>query len=255
MGVSYPTKLTLAFRSGDKCALCNIQLTPASDHGGPVNVGEAAHIAGEHDGKGKKQRSARYDEKMTDEERNSFSNLIYLCGTCHTKIDAIPQGELDYPTDLLLQIKSEHQKKVQQAMLEAFAEVGFAELEEATRWVMALTPQTVSQDYSLLRLEDKICKNNLTNESQVVIAMGLGVASEVSRYIESVAQIDPDFPERLTAGFLEEYHRLRKEGFTGDERFDHMCRFAQRGFDSQAKRSAGQAVLIYLFESCEVFEK
>jgi ferredoxin len=255
MGVSYPTKIILAFRSGDKCALCNVQLTPDSDHGGPVNVGEAAHIAGEHDGKGKAQRSARYDEKMTDEARNNYFNIIYLCGTCHTKIDAIPQGELDYPTERLLLIKSEHEKKRRQAMLDAFADVGFPELEEATQWTMCIKPQAVSQDYSLLRLEDKISKNDLAHESKAVIAMGLGVASEVSRYIENVAQTDSDFPERLTAGFLEEYYRLRKERFTGDELFDLMCRFSQRGFDRQAKRSAGLAILIYLFESCEVFEK
>jgi len=34
-----------------------------------------------------------------------------------------------------------------------------------------------------------------------------------------------------------------------------MCRFAQHGFERQAKRSAGIAVLVYLFEACEVFEK
>lgn len=255
MAVTYPPKLILAFRSGDKCALCNAQLTEGSAHGAPINVGEAAHIAGEHDGKGKSQSSARYDSKMTDEERNSYNNLIYLCGVCHTKIDAIPQGELDYPVAHLLQIKLEHEKKVRNAMVEAFADVGFAELEEATQWVTSIKPQDVTQDYSLLKLEDKIAKNDLSLESKAVIAMGLGVASEVSRYIKSVAQIDPDFPERLTAGFLMEYYRLRKDGITGDELFEHMCLFAQRGFSRQAKRSAGLAVLIHLFEACEVFKK
>ena len=38
----YPTKLLLAFRGGDMCAVCNAQLTPDSGHGGAVNVGEAA---------------------------------------------------------------------------------------------------------------------------------------------------------------------------------------------------------------------
>jgi len=135
VSATYPTKLLLAFRSGDRCALpdCGIPLTPDSKADGPVNVGEAAHIAGEQDGKGKRPKSARYDLNMTDGERDHYSNLIYLCGTCHTKIDVFPQGEKDYPTDRLLQIKAEHEQKVREAMAEAFAAVGFPELEEATQ--------------------------------------------------------------------------------------------------------------------------
>jgi hypothetical protein len=34
-----------------------------------------------------------------------------------------------------------------------------------------------------------------------------------------------------------------------------MCGFSQRGLKSQGDRTAGLAVLIYLFEICDVFEK
>lgn len=134
MGASYPTKLLLAYRSGDVCALpaCRCRLTPNSTSGGPTNVGEAAHIEGEHDGKGTTKKSARFNPDMSDKERNHFSNLIYLCGVCHTKIDTIPQGEIDYPVEKLKKIKLDHESKVREAILEAFANVGFAELQEAT---------------------------------------------------------------------------------------------------------------------------
>jgi hypothetical protein len=256
MSANYPTKLLLAYRSGDRCALgCGRGLTPNSKSGDPINVGEAAHIAGEHDGKSTRPRSARYDPRMTDDQRNHYSNLIYLCGICHTIIDAMPQGEIDYPVERLLAIKAEHEAKVRQAIVDAFADVGFPELQEATRWAAAIQPSVVTTDYWLLKLADKIKKNDLDNDTRGVIAMGLGVASEVSHYIESVAQTDPEFPERLKAGFLEEYWRLKKEGISGGDLFELMCRFSQQGFQRQAQRSAGLAVLIYLFESCEVFEK
>ncbi len=257
MSASYSTKLLLAYRSGDICAMpgCGSRLTPDSESGDPINIGQAAHIAGEHDGKGKSKRSARYDSNMTDEERNSYNNLIYLCASCHTTIDAIPQGENDYPVERLHAIKKEHEAKVRQAMLDAFAEVGFPELQEATQWATKISPSTVTREFSLLKLEDKIKKNELDGDARGVIAMGLGVAREVSQYIESVAQTDVEFPERLKAGFLEEYWRLKKEGVSGSELFEFMCRFAQQGFQRQAQRSAGLAVLIYLFEMCEVFEK
>lgn len=255
MSASYPTKLLLAFRSGDQCALCRKQLTIDSAKGGPYSVGEAAHIAGENDGKGKAKLSARYDPAMTDEERDHYDNLIYLCGRCHTSIDVIPQGEHDYPVEKLHRIKFDHVKTVRQAMLDAFAEVGFPELQEATHWASAVQPSSVTGDYSLLKVEDKIKKNDLEDDARGIIAMGLGVASEVARYIESVAQIDVEFPERLKAGFLEKYWRLKKEGVRGGDLFEMMCQFAQQGFQRQAQRSAGLAVLIHLFEACEVFEK
>lgn len=62
-------------------------------------------------------------------------------------------------------------------------------------------------------------------------------------------------PERLKAGFLEKYWRLKREGVRGGDLFEMMCQFAQQGFQRQAQRSAGLAVLIHLFEACEVFEK
>jgi len=257
MSVSYPSKLLLAYRSGDRCALpdCGKELSPDSKHGDPINVGEAAHIAGEHDGKGKANKSARYDPRMSDEERNHYNNLIYLCGTCHTTIDAIPQGEKDYPAARLQKIKAEHEQKVREAVTEAFSGIGFPELEEATQWIMQINSQQATEDFSLIPPEDKLKKNELGIGSRTIVTMGLSVSREVRAFVESVAQTDPDFPERLKAGFLEEYYRLKREAHVGDDLFDLMCRFAQRGFKEQAKQSAGLAVLVYLFEACEVFER
>lgn len=257
MTVGYPTKVKLALRSGDRCALpnCGQRLTSDSEGNSPVLLGEAAHIAGEHAGNEKRTASARYDPGMSDDERNACANLIYACPTCHTKIDAIPQGEQEYPVTRLLQLKNEHERRVHEAIAEGFAEVGFVELEQVTHWATALQPKEPTRDYSLLRVQDKIEKNQLTSESRSVIVMGLSVANEVGDYIASVAQTDQDFPERLTAGFLAEYFKLVNQGLSGDALFDLMCRFSQRGFERQAQRSAGLAVLIHLFESCDVFEK
>lgn len=248
MSVSYPTKLLLAFRSGDRCALsgCGKTLTVDGKQSNPVVTGEAAHIAGEKVG------AARYDLLMTDVQRDHYNNLIYLCGDCHTRID---KQEADFSVRYLHDIKAEHEKKVREAMTEAFANIGFPELEEATQWILQVQPSQSTHDFSLIPPEDKLRKNDLGNGSRVVITMGLSVAREVRAYVESVSQTNSDFPERLKAGFLEEYYRLKREGNSGDDLFDLMCRFAQQGFVDQAKRSAGLAVLIYLFEACEVFDK
>ena len=113
MSASYPTKLILAFRSGDLCALsgCGRKLTVDGSGGGTASTGEAAHIAGE------KPDAARYLKSMTDAERNDFANLIYLCGDCHTKIDKLQN---DWPTPKLLNIKAEHEAKIGRAIEDAF---------------------------------------------------------------------------------------------------------------------------------------
>jgi hypothetical protein len=248
MSVPYPTKLLLAFRSGDRCAFpaCGKRLTVDGAQSNPVVTGEAAHIAGE------KYRAARYDASMTDEQRDHYNNLIFLCGDHHTQVD---KREAEFPVQHLHSFKVAHEKKVHEAMTEAFVNVGFPELEEATQWIMQVTPSQSGNTFSLIPPEDKLKKNELGNGSRTIITMGLSVARQVRSYVESVSQIDSDFPGRLKVGFLTEYYRLKREGHSGDTLFDLMCRFAQRGFGEQANRSAGLAVLVYLFETCEVFEK
>ena len=257
MTVPYPTKILVAFRSGDKCALpdCVKQLSQESKDGSPYNIGVVAHIAGEGVGGKRGQPSARYDPDMSDEERNSFNNLIYLCRNCHEKIDSIPEGEKDYPIERLQDIKMKHEKMVHKAVTEAFTEVGFPELEEATQWITQIIPQQSHKDFNVIPPADKLKKNKLEDSSRNIIMMGLSVSKQVRAYIESVTQSDPSFPERLKSGFLEQYHRLKRQGHSGDELFISMCNFAQKGFTEETKRAAGKAVLVYLFETCEVFEK
>jgi hypothetical protein len=249
MSASYPTKLLLAFRSGDRCAFpgCPRQLTVDAPAGGePVVLGEAAHIAGEQ------ANAARFDASMTAEQRNHYSNLIYLCGDHHTQID---KQHPHFPADALHRIKAEHEAKVREGLNAAFAQIGFPELQLATAWVNRYQPDADSADLSLLAPEDKIRRNDLTNGSRVTITMGLSVARLVGDFVQNEALIDPDYPERLKAGFLEDYFRLRRAGHRADVLFDLMCEFSQRGLKGQSQRSAGLAVLVYLFEKCDVFEK
>lgn len=249
MSATYPTKLLLAFRSGNRCAFpnCPNQLTvDALTQDNSVVIGEAAHIAGEN------STAARYDSAMNEAARNRYDNLIYLCANHHTQID---KQEAHFTVNALIQFKVNHETKVREGMNFAFAQIGFPELQMATEWVNHFQPGEESQDFSLLSPGEKILKNDLKNGSRITITMGLSVAKLVGDFVQHEAQIDSDYPERLKAGFLEEYFRLRREGHRGDDLFDLMCNFAQRGLNVQSKRSAGLAVLVYLFEKCDVFEK
>jgi hypothetical protein len=139
-------------------------------------------------------------------------------------------------------------------MEEAFAEVAFPELQAAVSWVTKQAPAAYGS-FDLTPPDEKIKKNALSNECRHIIAAGLMSHATVREYVEAEAQLDPDFPERLKAGFLEAYYARRKEGHKGDELFELMCAFSQQGLRRQADKTAGIAVLIYLFEICDVFEK
>jgi hypothetical protein len=247
MGASYPTRIILAFRSGGICAFpkCCKHLTYEAKVGDDTYVGEAAHIRGEKPG------AARYDSSMTDEERDNVRNLIYLCTDHHTIIDKV---EADWPAPALHGLKESHEKQVRLAMEEAFADVAFPELQNAVSWVAKQAPAG-DGSFDLIPPDEKIKKNDLSNGARHIIAAGLTSRATVAAYVEAEAQLDSDFPERLKAGFLEQYYALRKKGHNGDELFELMCDFAQQGMRRQADRTAGIAVLIYLFEICDVFEK
>jgi hypothetical protein len=248
MSATYPNKLIVAFRSGDHCALpgCSRKLTVDGPEGGSASTGEAAHIAGE------KPDAARYVDTMTDAERNDVANLIYLCGDCHTKIDKL---ENDWPIPELMTIKSEHEAKVAAALEEAFTEVNFPELEKAMAWLRDVDPAKEIIDFALLTPEHKIKKNNLSNGTRNIITSGLASQKVVSEFIESETRDDAAYPDRLKSGFLSEYYRLRARGIHSNQLFELMCVFAQRSARNQAERTAGIAVLVYLFEICDVFEK
>ena len=247
MGASYPTRIMLAFRSGGICAFpkCGKHLTYQAKVGDDTYIGEAAHIRGEKPG------AARYDSAMTDEERDSVRNLIYVCTDHHTIIDKV---EADWPVSALQALKEAHEKQVRQAMEEAFADVAFPELQNAVSWVTKQTPAG-NGSFDIIPPDEKIKKNHLSNGARHIIAAGLTSRSTVAAYVEAEARLDSDFPERLRAGFLEQYYALRKQGYKGDDLFELMCDFAQQGMRSQADKTAGVAVLIYLFEICDVFEK
>ena len=213
-----------------------------------MNHGKAAHIQGEHPG------SARYNPDQSDEERNGLGNLMFVCQDHHDIIDN-GENEHRYPTEQLLEWKAQHESAHAAASEAALTGIGFEELATATEWVRTAPLQAEDADLRVIPPREKIVRNELSNQAANVIAGALLNARLVSAFVEDTALDDPDFPERLKSGFLAEYHRLRQQGTRGDELFELMCAFAQRGMRSQAQRSAGLTVLVYLFEKCDVFEK
>ncbi len=246
MSTSSRTKILLAMRSGQHCALpeCRINLTSDGVQANTVVIGEAAHIYGEKDG------SARYKKEMSNYERNHFDNLMYLCPSCHTKIDK--QFE-DYPAEKLIEIKRRHEVWVSERLDEGMSEVTFAELEIAAQ-AIASGQHSTNIDFHVITPEEKIQKNGLTQKVRVLISTGLSISPEVESYLSKVSQLDSDFPERLKNRFKDKYFELSKL-YSGDDLFMAMFDFAKLGQQDFKQQAASLAILTHLFHLCEVFEK
>jgi hypothetical protein len=151
-------------RSGNRCAICKIELTP---DGEIETIGEIAHIISQS------SDGPRGKESLPVNNRNDYSNLILLCPNHHSEIDKTPES---WPTTRLQKIKGEHEKWVSAqleqglfsytpidntAFLKRIRE-GWNKFAGSRVWIIAaLTPLSVD-DESIDPLDDNVV--NTLNE-------------------------------------------------------------------------------------------
>lgn len=249
MSIKQKIRDVLCTQSGNRCALPNCRAILVKDATKIDNaslIAEAAHIKGEN------PSSARFDASMTVEERNSYENLILLCPSCHTKIDKQPSV---YPVELLQRYKAEHEAWIIESTNNEVINISFSELDIITKYLIATT-NTISDSLTLIAPTAKIVKNGLSNSIKQMILIGMTQVKQVADFIEQITAIDSDFTNRLIAGFIFEYERLRNEdGESGNELFERLLDFSCGGSSDFKQRAAGLSVLVYLFEKCDIFEK
>lgn len=237
-------KILLSLSRG-RCALCRKELVAEETNADPaVIVGVAAHIKGERLG------SARHDPHQPEPERNKYPNLIYVCNDCHTTID---KQESSYPADLLFDKKAEHEKWALNKLSDSMLNVQFPELDVIAKAIRG-KPRNPTSDLVVLDPRDKMARNGMSSQILEELQIGYGKAEHVKNYVEKMADFDPDFPEQLKAGFVEQYNALRARGYAGDTLFYALHEFASGGSSNFRKQAAGLSILTYLFQSCEVFE-
>lgn len=219
-------------------------LEPKTELDGISNIAQMAHIKGEKPG------SARYDKTMEKKMRNKHENLILVCSACHKIIDNQPNT---YTVEKLHTIKSKHKLWASTIIEKEIPNITFTELEIITQYLISDNPG-YKENYQLTNPIEKIKKNKLSEFVSRLIAMGMTQVKLVEEYID--ANLDLDFGERLRDGFVKEYVRLKNdEKLQGDEMFYALLAFAGGNTSDATRSSAGLAVLVYLFESCEVLEK
>lgn len=87
-----------------------------------------------------------------------------------------------------------------EAIARAMPSVSFDELDVVTKFILGMPPASTEINFTLTDIREKILKNQLTEEVNSLLTMGMGKVKEVSHFIEHNALLRSDFPEKLNAG-------------------------------------------------------
>lgn len=245
-----PKTLKMLFAlSGNQCAApgCSEPIIAAkTTHSEAMVVGQIAHIyAISVDG-------PRGKSNLTDKELNQPSNLILLCPTHHVKIDG--QHET-YPATVLTEWKFSHEKKYADALSGSISGVGFAELEIAAKSLLSPSSTIATNSLAIIPPQEKIARNELGPTTSMLLSMGAAKSAEVEAMLIQAAQLDSQFPERLSAGFVARYAAAKARGLTGDDIFNELYEDASGGVVDKGQSAAGLCIIAHLFIICDIFEK
>jgi len=106
MSISATTSTLLWGRARSLCSKCRRDLAPLIK-GQAGLAGFQCHITAANSG------GARYDANLTPKQRDDYTNLILLCGSCHAEIDKFAEH---FTVGLLHAIKAGHEDYVAQRL-------------------------------------------------------------------------------------------------------------------------------------------
>ena len=209
-------------------------------------IGHIAHIVA-HSEKGPRADSAYPKEKL-----DTYENWILLCPNCHATVDT---HENQYSTEMLRNLKTEHEQWVRNNLSEKISSVTFAELEVAINGILRQKHEE-PLDFSVIPPEQKISQNQLSINSREMITMGLIHGNQVKSFLAKMEQVDDGFIDRLIGGFKAKYNELSaNRELSSDAIFVELHRFSFGDTTDFKIMAAGLALLAHLFETCEVFER
>ncbi|MBL9000185.1 MAG: hypothetical protein JNK25_03500 [Phycisphaerae bacterium] len=238
-------KLLFGF-SAARCSKCRRDVVAEATAKDPaVVLGKIAHIVGHSD------IGPRAEPTFAKGLRNQYPNLLLLCGLCHDLVDA---QDSTFTCGQLRKLKKEHESWVRDKLAQAMPQIGFAELEVLSKGLLNAPSKPVTT-FKVTDPAKKMKRNGLTSEVRHSLTMGLAKAREVEGFVSHMAAIDDSYPERLKAGFVANYENFRKKRLRGDSLFEALVQFAAGGSSDFKRTATSLAILAYLFEKCEVFER
>lgn len=235
--------------SGNQCAEPSCTqpvILPPKGGAGFMVLGRIAHIYAFS------ERGPRGKAGLTAKQLNAVENLLLLCPSHHDEVDGQHQR---FPATTLLEWKARQEAKATEDLTRSISDLGYAELEVAAQAVAKASPSASTDGLAAIPPADKIIRNGLGSHPAMMLSMGAAKSLEVEKVLLQAAQLDPDFPKRMTAGFVEHYQAQKRLGLSGDDLFYEMYEWAGGGGEDRGRQAAGLCILSHLFILCDVFEK
>lgn len=247
----YPIKdiKILYSKASRKCSKCRKDIILDATHNDPpAQIGKISHIVA-HSSIG-----PRGDPDYPEEALDKYENWILLCGTCHDEVD---NHEMTYPIETLREMKENHERWVKKQLDKGMVEFGFPELKIAIRNINSGRYSSIElpEDLDGISITKKIQKNHLSDEIRGLITSGIFRTKEVRDFFVEIEKADEQFSDEIKRNFKGKYLELKNQDLDEDTIFYYMLEFAQSGTTKPSEEAAALAILCYLFELCEVFEK
>jgi len=101
MAITTRTRKSLWAKSGNRCAICRLELVQNDEVEGNLIIGQECHIISS------KPDGPRGNQKLHCSDFDDFENLILLCANDHTRIDTFTDI---YTVEKLIKLKKSHEK-------------------------------------------------------------------------------------------------------------------------------------------------
>jgi len=197
------------------------------------NISAIVHIKGLEPG------SARYEANMTDDERNSYQNLMLLCSICHKIVDDQPDK---YTAELLKswKIKREAEacsKKVSEEpslLAEAVLKISRDCINSSVERIMIKTPFEISE---------KIEYNHLVINKDIISKYS-GFSGKLDRIYKELEQSGRNLKIRLLEKINNVYLRVKGE-FSKKYKLEGMaliCKHSDDIYDEVVRRITEEAI-------------
>jgi hypothetical protein len=199
------------------------------------------------------QQNYQLQKKLEDELRFVTDAKDYA--RIENEIEKLKTKTIEYKQELH-EISHKQKEEARNLLSQEISDVTFYELDIVTKSIIGMQPiYDNSRNTDLTPIIEKISKNNLTDDVRFSLTLGMSKVQEVTHFIDISLNFNPSFSDKLTTGFVRQYKILIDRGIKGDELFNQMHQFSCSNNTNQAIKLAALAVLCYLFERCEVFEK
>ena len=174
-------------KSGNLCSFpgCNFEMVDKDNY----IMGEIAHIESYN------KNGPRYNSKQTEEERNSYENLILLCPNHHKLID---KKFIEYSVDYLQKIKKEHEEKFKNAIVQ-FDYEKICKINKELNIYFEKVNETNNKNNNELKM-----KININNNFEVLSVQ----VNESIEYIENVLKEISEYLENLNDNIIKKLKDL-----------------------------------------------